>query len=116
MLILIRLFTATLRPFRMDFPEETIRRHTRGIQFLVFTLPLLLWIPLAAAVSSVIIEAATGAALSPAGLNPQDIPFQLLVLIAMVIVCLPLSFILVAAVAKAIYVLYRAAGGFGGLR
>jgi hypothetical protein len=116
MATLIRLFAATLRPFRMDFPEDTIRRHARAIQFLVFTLPLLLWIPLAAAVSSVIIEAATGAALSPAGLNPQDIPFQLLVLVAMVIVCLPLSFILVAAVSKGVYLVYRAAGGFGGLR
>ncbi len=113
---LIRLFAATLRPFRMDFPEETIRRHARAIQFLVFTLPLLLWIPLAAAVSSVIIEAATGAALSPAGLSPQDIPFQLLVLVAMVIVCLPLSFVLVAAVSKAAYLVYRAAGGFGGFK
>jgi hypothetical protein len=113
---LIRIFAATLKPFRMDFPEETIRRHARAIQFLVFTLPLLLWIPLAAALGSVILSAATGAALSPAGLNPRDIPFQLLVLIAMVIVCLPLAFILVAAVAKVVYLIYRAAGGFGGLK
>jgi hypothetical protein len=113
---LIRLFAATLKPFRMDFPEETIRRHARAIQFLVFTLPMLLWIPLAAIVSSVIIETATDAALSPVGLNPQEIPFQLLVVLAMVVVWLPLSFILVAALSKAVYLIYRAAGGFGDLR
>jgi hypothetical protein len=101
-----------LRPFHIDLPEETVRRHARLLQFIFFTLPVAAWIPLAAALGALIIDRSSSAGIMPLGLDPQDYPFQLIVLLVLVVVCFPLCFVVVGAVAKAVYLICRALGGF----